>query len=89
MPGRVRARRSAARAGVLGEAGQRLEQLDVAWPDLAIDRYRVLLAARLTSEAQDEADRAVVQMDKNGGQPTTRAELLFTAATWRWPRRIR
>jgi hypothetical protein len=25
-------------------------------------------------------------MDKNGGQPTTRADLLFTAATWRWPR---
>ncbi|MFI7061819.1 CHAT domain-containing protein [Kribbella sp. NPDC050124] len=65
----------------LGEAGKRFEQLGVAWPDLAIDRCRVLLAAGLTAEAKAEADRAVVEMEKEGGQPTKRAELLFTAAT--------
>ncbi len=65
----------------LGEAGKRFEKLGIAWPDLAIDRCRVLLAAGLTVEAQDEADRAAVQMEKDGGQPTKRAELLFTAAT--------
>ena len=65
----------------LGEAGGRFDRLGVAWPDLAIDRCRVLLTAGLTAEAQEEADRAVVQMEKDGGQPTKRAELLFTAAT--------
>lgn len=65
----------------LGEAGKRFEALGIAWPDLAIDRCRVLLAAGLTVEAQDEADRAVAAMEKEGGQPTKRAELLFTAAT--------
>jgi tetratricopeptide (TPR) repeat protein len=64
----------------LGEAGRRFERLGVAWPELAIDRCRVLLAAGLTSEAQTEAQHAVVEMEKNGGQPTKKAELLFTAA---------
>jgi tetratricopeptide (TPR) repeat protein len=64
----------------LGGAGDRFEALGVAWPDLAIDRCGVLLAAGLISEAQEEAVRAVAQMDKDGGQPTKRAELLFAAA---------
>lgn len=65
----------------LGAAGQRFEALGVIWPDLAIDRCGVLLAAGLSNEAQGEADRAVAQMEKFGGQPTKRAELLFAAAT--------
>nr|WP_239062185.1 CHAT domain-containing tetratricopeptide repeat protein [Streptomyces sp. SID13031] len=65
----------------LGTAGQRFEALGVVWPELAIDRCGVLLAAGLIGEARDEADRAVAQMDKDGGQPTKRAELLFAAAT--------
>ncbi|WP_132296532.1 CHAT domain-containing protein [Kribbella sp. VKM Ac-2568] len=67
--------------GYLGEAGQRFEAVGVVWPDLAIDRCRVLLAAGLTTEALDEADRAVVRMETEGGQATKKAELLFTAAT--------
>ncbi|WBQ08632.1 CHAT domain-containing protein [Kribbella sp. CA-293567] len=65
----------------LGAAGERFEALGVAWPDLAIDRCGVLLAAGLISEAREEAERAVVQMEKDGGQPTKKAELLFAAAT--------
>ncbi|GAA1570875.1 hypothetical protein GCM10009789_25490 [Kribbella sancticallisti] len=65
----------------LGAAGQRFEALGVTWPELAIDRCGVLLAAGLSIEAHEEAQRAVDQMDKDGGQPTKRAELLFAAAT--------
>jgi len=65
----------------LGDAGQLFEAVGVVWPDLAIDRCRVLLAAGLATEALEEADRAVVQMETEGGQATKKAELLFTAAT--------
>jgi tetratricopeptide (TPR) repeat protein len=64
----------------LDEAGRRFTAVGVVWPDLAIDRCAVLLAAGLTTEALAEADAAVARMEADGGSATKRAELLFAAA---------
>lgn len=65
----------------LDEAGERYEKVGVVWPDLAIDRCAVLLAAGLTAEALVEADAAVDRMEQHGGQASKKGELLYAAAT--------
>ncbi|TDO58978.1 CHAT domain-containing protein [Kribbella sp. VKM Ac-2571] len=62
----------------LDEAGRRFAAVDVVWPDLAIDRCGVLLAAGLSAEALAEMDQAIAA---EGGTATKRGELLFAAAT--------
>ncbi|TCC31039.1 CHAT domain-containing protein [Kribbella speibonae] len=62
----------------LDEAGRRFAAVGVVWPDLAIDRCGVLLAAGLSTEALAEMDQAVAA---EGGTATKRGELLFAAAT--------
>ncbi|MEU8224113.1 CHAT domain-containing tetratricopeptide repeat protein [Kribbella sp. NPDC048915] len=62
----------------LDEAGRRFAAVDVVWPDLAIDRAGVLLAAGLSAEALAELDQAI---EAEGGTATKRGELLFAAAT--------
>ncbi|WP_406053580.1 CHAT domain-containing protein [Kribbella sp. NBC_00889] len=65
----------------LDEAGRGFAEVGVVWPELAIDRCAVLLAAGLPTEALAEADQAIVRMETVGGQATKRAEVLFAAAT--------
>ncbi|TDW21761.1 CHAT domain-containing protein [Kribbella kalugense] len=65
----------------LDEAGRRFAAVGVAWPDLAIDRCGVLLAAGLSAEALAEMDQAIAQMEAEGGTATKRGELWFAAAT--------
>ncbi|MFF0342623.1 CHAT domain-containing protein [Kribbella sp. NPDC004875] len=65
----------------LDEAGRRFAAVGVVWPDLAIDRCGVLLAAGLSAEALAETDQAIARMDADGGPATKRGELLFAAAT--------
>src|SRR5262249_44274378 len=65
----------------LDEAGQRYRALNTPMPDLAIDRCAVLLAAGLALDAVQEADAAAARVEREGGQPIKRAELLFAAAT--------
>ncbi|MGZ0153391.1 CHAT domain-containing protein [Kribbella sp. WER1] len=60
----------------LDEAGRRFAAVGVSWPDLAIDRSGVLLAAGLSAEALAELDQAIGVV---GG--SKRGELLFAAAT--------
>ncbi|MFD7159307.1 CHAT domain-containing protein [Kribbella sp. NPDC059898] len=62
----------------LDEAGRRFAAVGVSWPDLAIDRCGVLLAAGLSAEALAEMDQAIAA---GGGTATKRGELLFAAAT--------
>ncbi|GAA3103432.1 tetratricopeptide (TPR) repeat protein [Kribbella aluminosa] len=62
----------------LDEAGRRFAAVGVSWPDLAIDRCGVLLAAGLSAEALAELDQAI---GAEGGPATKRGELLFAAAT--------
>ncbi|RZT16620.1 CHAT domain-containing protein [Kribbella sp. VKM Ac-2569] len=62
----------------LDEAGRRFAAVGVVWPDLAIDRCGVLLAAGLSTEALAEMDQAIAG---EGGTATKRGELLFAAAT--------
>jgi tetratricopeptide (TPR) repeat protein len=65
----------------LDEAGRRFAAVGVVWPDLAIDRCGVLLAAGLSAEALTEMDQAIAQMEAEGGTATKRGELWFAAAT--------
>ncbi|MFC6159794.1 CHAT domain-containing protein [Kribbella jiaozuonensis] len=65
----------------LDEAGRRFAAVGVVWPDLAIDRCGVLLAAGLSAEALAEMDQAIAQMEAEGGTATKRGELWFAAAT--------
>ena len=67
--------------GYLDEAGRRFAAVGVAWPDLAIDRCGVLLAAGLSTEALAEMDQAIVRMEAEGGTATKRGEMWFAAAT--------
>ncbi|MGW6200015.1 CHAT domain-containing protein [Kribbella sp. NPDC055110] len=62
----------------LDEAGRRFAAVGVVWPDLAIDRCGVLLAAGLSAEALAEMDQAITA---EGGTATKRGELWFAAAT--------
>jgi tetratricopeptide (TPR) repeat protein len=62
----------------LDEAGRRFAAVGVVWPDLAIDRCGVLLAAGLSTEALAEMDQAIAA---EGGAATKRGELWFAAAT--------
>ena len=50
-------------------------------PDLSIHRCAALTAAGLATDAMQEADAAISQLDRIHGRPTKRAELLLTAAT--------
>jgi tetratricopeptide (TPR) repeat protein len=61
----------------LDEAGRRFAAVGVVWPDLAIDRCGVLLAAGLSAEALAEMDQAIAA---KGGTATKRGELWFAAA---------
>ncbi|HEX9032504.1 MAG TPA: hypothetical protein VF834_11710, partial [Streptosporangiaceae bacterium] len=63
----------------LDEADRRYRRLMVAVPDLAIDRCAVLLAAGLHAEALDAAQEAASRLEASA-KPTTRAELLLSAA---------
>ncbi|WP_134102151.1 CHAT domain-containing protein [Kribbella pratensis] len=65
----------------LDEAGRRFAAVGVVWPDLAIDRCGVLLAAGLSAEALAEMDQAIARMEAEGGTATKRGELWFAAAT--------
>ena len=62
----------------LDDAGRRFAAVGVVWPDLAIDRCGVLLAAGLSTEALAEMDQAIAA---KGGTATKRGELWFAAAT--------
>ncbi|HZD38375.1 MAG TPA: tetratricopeptide repeat protein, partial [Actinomycetes bacterium] len=62
------------------EAAGRYDRLGTEVPDLAIDRCAVLLAAGLSRDALQEADRAIRGLEQVRGQATKRAELLLTAA---------
>ena len=66
---------------LLDQAGDRYAVLGVPMPDLAIDRCSTLLAAGLAADALVETDAAVAALDRDGGQATQKAELLFAAAT--------
>jgi len=63
-----------------GQAAGRYETLDVVVPDLAADRCFALLAAGLASDALNEADAAVSNLERMHGQATKRAELMLIAA---------
>jgi tetratricopeptide (TPR) repeat protein len=62
----------------LDEAARRFAAVGVVWPDLAIDRCGVLLAAGLNTEALAEMDQAIAQLEATA---TKRGELWFAAAT--------
>ena len=64
----------------LDEAARRFLALGTPMPELAIHRCGVLLAAGLSRDALEEADRAIARLELLRGQPTRRAELLLTAA---------
>lgn len=63
----------------LDEADRRYRRLMVAVPELAIDRCAVLLAAGLHSEALAATEEAAGRLPASA-KPTTRAELLLSAA---------
>jgi len=63
------------------EAAERLQRLGTSEPDLSIHRCAALTAAGLATDAMQEADAAIEQLDRIHGRPTKRAELLLTAAT--------
>ena len=63
------------------EAAERFHRLGASEPDLSIHRCAALIAAGLATDAMQEADAAISQLDRIHGRPTKRAELLLTAAT--------
>jgi tetratricopeptide (TPR) repeat protein len=63
------------------EAAERFQRLGTPDPDLSIHRCAALTAAGLATDAMQEADAAIRQLDRIHGRPTKRAELLLTAAT--------
>jgi tetratricopeptide (TPR) repeat protein len=65
----------------LDEAASRYDLLGATVPDLSIDRCAVLLAAGLSRDALDEADRAIRGLEQVRGQATKRAELLLAASS--------
>ena len=66
---------------LLDQAAQRYRSLNVPMPELSIDRCGVLLTAGLPGEALAEAETAIAELERFGGQATQRAELLLIAAT--------
>ncbi|MEV5965582.1 CHAT domain-containing tetratricopeptide repeat protein [Kribbella sp. NPDC051952] len=66
--------------GYLDDAGKRFAAVGVVWPDLAIDRCGVLLAAGLSTEASAEMDQAIARMEAEGAQATKRGEVWFASA---------
>jgi len=64
----------------LDAAAGRYDLLGAEVPDLSIDRCAVLLAAGLSRDALQEADRAIRGLEQGRGQATKRAELLLVAA---------
>ena len=62
------------------EAARRYESLGTPMPDLSMDRCAVLLTAGLPGDALKEADLAIRDVERAGGQATKKAELLLTAA---------
>ena len=65
---------------LLDEATVRYRPLEVPTPSLKLDRCEVLLAAGLASEALDEADAAICEIEQAHGRSTKRAELVLMAA---------
>ncbi len=64
----------------LDDAGRRYELLGMHWPDLALDRCGVLLAAGLPLEALREADASIRHIRDSRGEILKKAELLLAAA---------
>ncbi|MEU6405154.1 CHAT domain-containing protein [Streptomyces sp. NPDC046985] len=65
---------------LLGEAEERYAELGTPTFMLSVRRCEVLMAAGLAPEALAEADGAIAALDRLGGQPTRKAELLLAAA---------
>ncbi|WOP39316.1 CHAT domain-containing protein [Streptomyces sp. Li-HN-5-13] len=65
---------------LLDEAEERYAKLGTPTFMLNIRRCEVLMAAGLAPEALAEADAAIAELDRLGGQPTRKAELLLAAA---------
>ncbi|MFF9525216.1 CHAT domain-containing protein [Streptomyces achromogenes] len=66
---------------LLDEAEERYAKLGTPTYNLSIRRCEVLRAAGLAPEALAEADAAIAELDRIGGQSTRKAELLL-AASW-------
>lgn len=66
--------------GHFDEAARRYEALGTPMFVMNMERCAVLLTAGLPSEALQQADAATRLLDRMGGQPTRRAQLLLTAA---------
>ncbi|MFH9657573.1 CHAT domain-containing protein [Streptomyces sp. NPDC017248] len=66
---------------LLDEAEERYAKLGTPAYNLSIRRCEVLRAAGLAPEALAEADAAIAELDRIGGQSTRKAELLL-AASW-------
>jgi len=62
------------------EAAERFQRLGTPDPDLSIHRCAALTAAGLATDAMQEADAAIRQLDRIHGRPTKRAELLLARA---------
>jgi tetratricopeptide (TPR) repeat protein len=62
------------------DAAERFQRLGTPEPDLSMHRCAALMAAGLFSDAMQEAEAALQQLDQIHGRPTKRAELLLTAA---------
>src|SRR3984957_19538726 len=60
------------------EAAGRFQRLGTPDPDLSIHRCAALTAAGLATDALQEADAAIGQLDRIHGRPTHRHELLMT-----------
>ncbi|WP_207400118.1 hypothetical protein, partial [Actinomadura fibrosa] len=61
-------------------AAERFAKLGAVDFSLSVDRCAALLAAGLSRDALAEAEGALARLERLGGQPTKRAELLLTAA---------
>lgn len=62
------------------EAAERFDELGVPDAELSIQRCAALLGAGLPAEGLGEADAALARLERSGGRPTKRAELLLTSA---------
>lgn len=62
-------------------AAERFAKVGASFVEERMERCAVLLAAGLPLDALGETTAAIEQLDRAGGSPTERAELLLTAAT--------
>ncbi|MEZ0073242.1 CHAT domain-containing protein [Planotetraspora sp. GP83] len=66
--------------GHFDEAARRYRALGTPMYVMEMERCAVLMAAGLPREALEAADAAIGRLDRTGGQPTRKAQLLLTAA---------